>query len=454
MFFCHSKRKALLIWAGCWLGCLHLSWAQNAGQGGNLVANSDFREAGPEGLPAHWQAWNPSWELAACRATPAPGGLLVKSASEPFAVGGVKQNVAGVQAGQAYRLQAEAQLTAIVWPLRSVLVRLNWTKASELLTPHGWLARGPVLQGSEALFDDVLVAPAGADGAQVQLEVKWPQSGQVLWKSVRLTACPAPPPRKARLGALYLKPDRSTVEQNLDLWCQKIDEAGQLKLDALCLGESILTVGTGKSLKEVAEPIPGPTTQRLAAAAKKNKLWVVAGLTEVEGARLYNTAILLDRNGALAGKYRKIHLPREEWQQGVTPGFAYPVFPTDFGPVAIQICYDYFYPEAAQAFAHNGARVLFAPTWGTTFLDQDGKAEGQTIFRVRARDNGIFMVASVYDGASLVIDPLGRLLSSKNTAGEIAWAEVDLDSREPLPWVGQWRAIAPRDRMPETYPVK
>jgi predicted amidohydrolase len=186
-------------------------------------------------------------------------------------------------------------------------------------------------------------------------------------------------------------------------------------------------------------------------AARRGRLWVVAGLMEAEGDTLYNTAVLLDREGRLAGKYRTVHLSREEWLKGVTPGGEYPVFKTDFGTVAIQICYDWFFPEAAAAFALRGAEVLFAPTWGTTFPDAEGRVEGENVFRVRARDNGLYLVPSVYDGSSLVIDPLGRILASNKGQSGVFWCEVDLAVREPLWWVGHWGSIGPRDRMPGTY---
>jgi len=417
----------------------------------NLLANCDFAAAGEGGLPAGWTAWRPLVDHAACSVRKAEGGLRVESPQEPFGVGGVVQSVAGIRGGQAYRVQAQAELKAISAPLRSVMVRVHWTHAGKPLTPHGWMVRGPVMSGPAAVFDDVLPAPAEADGVNVHLEVKWPQGGSVLWQRVSLAPCAAPVPRKVRLGAVYLKPQNSTPEKNLEQWCEQVDAAGKLRLDALCLGEAILQVGTSKNQRDLAEPVPGPTTERLSAAARRNKLWVVAGLYEREGARVYNTAILLDREGRLAGKYRKTHLPRQEWLDGVTPGLEYPVFQTDFGPVAIQICYDWFFPEVAETFALSGARVLFAPTWGTTFKDEDGRAEGETVFRVRARDNGLVLVACVYDGSSLVIDPLGRVLASQKGQPGIAWSEVDLARREPLFWVGYWREVGPPDRMPETY---
>jgi predicted amidohydrolase len=302
-----------------------------------------------------------------------------------------------------------------------------------------------------ARFLDVLVAPEGVNAAKITLEVKWPGRGSVLWKKVSVQETADPGPRKVRIGTVYFRPRQSTPQKNLKLWCEQIDAAGKLGLDIVCLGETITRVGTDATLQDVAEPIPGPATEQLGEAAKKNKIWVVAGLNERVGDVVYNTAVLFDRQGRVAGKYRKTHLPREEWKEGVRPGREYPVFDTDFGRIAIQICYDWFFPEPAALFALKGAEIILAPTWGNTLPDRDGMVDGETTFRVRARDNGVYMVPSVYDGNSLVIDPMGRILASNAGRSGVFWAEVDLSKRECLDWVGYWRSIGPRDRMPETY---
>lgn len=416
----------------------------------NLVANPDFA-AGPPDAPEGWTAWTPEWKAAACTVGRTDAGLRVASAGDPWAVGGVRQVVAGIRPGQAYAVAAEAAIEGIDAPLRAASVRLEWLRGGKAEHPAGVLVRQRAAEAGRAVFDDILVAPEGADAVRVTLEVKWPGRGAVVWRRVSLTPTQPPPARKVKLGAVYMRPKNSTPEKNMDLWCAKIDEAGRLGLDAVCLGEAIMSVGTPARLEDVARPIPGPDTQRLGEAARRNRLWVVAGLMERDGERVYNTAVLMDRQGRLAGTYRKVHLPREEWTKGVTPGTTYPVFRTDFGVVAIQICYDWFFPEAAEAFALAGAEVLFAPTWGTTFPDAEGRAEGETVFRVRARDNGLYIVPCVYDGASMVIDPLGRVLASNRGAEGVFWAEVDLAARERLFWVGRWRDIGPRDRMPETY---
>lgn len=416
-----------------------------------LVLNAQFAVADGQALPAHWSAWTPVWQQAGCTIRGVADGLLVDAPDRPYAVGGVGQDLEGIAAGEAYAIDVTCKARRITSPFRSLCVRLTWTRDGKQLHPAGTLVRGPIAAGETLTFRDVLVAPEGADGARLALEVKWPQGGSVCWTRASVRRTPSPAPRKVKIGTVYLRPRNSTPQQNLELFCRQIDAAGKLGLDVLCLGEAITLVGTPATINDVAEPIPGPSTERLGRAARENRLWVVAGLYERDADRVYNTAVLIDRKGKPAGSYRKVHLPREEWKQGVTPGGEYPVFATDFGSVAIQICYDWFFPEAHAMFALRGAEIVFAPTWGNTLPDRDGIADGETVFRTRARDNGFYLVPSVYDGNSMVIDPMGRILASSNGREGVFWHEVDLGRREPLDWVGHWRSIGPRHRMPSTY---
>jgi len=419
-----------------------------------LVLNPKFeavRHSAGGAVPEGWAVWGPVWEKAACRVRVDGGGGLLIDGADPYAVGGVTQDIKGIDGGKAYAVKAECQLRDVPAAYHSLLLRVSWMRNGKLVHPAGMLVRGPIVDGVLARFDDVLVAPEGADGARLSLEVKWLRGGSALWKQVSLREAPPPGPRKVKVGTVYLRPKNSTPQKNLALWCDQIDAAGKLGLDIVCLGETITAVGTTATIKDLAEPIPGPASEALAEAAKRNNVWVVASLNERVGDVVYNTAVLLDRQGRLAGKYRKVHLPREEWTKGVRPGHEYPVFETDFGKVAIQICYDWFFPEAAEMFALQGAEIIFAPTWGNTLPDENGCVNGESTFRVRARDNGVYMVPSVYGGNSLVIDPMGRILASNEGKQGVFWAEVDLNQREPLQWVGHWRSIGPRHRMPQTY---
>jgi len=432
----------------CCIASVHVQGADTAAE---LVKNPTFQAAESQELPAAWTLWTPVYREASCTVRAPKEGLRVDAPQKPYAVGGVWQDLPGIAGQQAYAIEAVCMAHDLPSPHRSAIVRVLWTRGGKELHPAGMMVRGPTAERHTLTFRDVLVAPKDADGARLSLEVKWPQGGAVCWQRVSVRRTALPPPRKVKIGTVYLRPKNSTPAKNLDLFCQQIDEAGRLKLDILCLPEAITVVGTGRKEPEVAEPIPGPACERLAQAAKRNHLWVVAGLTERDGQNIYNTAVLLDRDGKLAGKYRKVHLPREEWLKGITPGSEYPVFQTDFGKVAIQICYDWFFPEPESIFGLHGAEILFAPTWGDTLPDQDGRVQGETVFRVRARDNGIYLVPSVYDGSSMIIDPMGRILVSNQGREGVFWHEVDLGRRESLPWVGHWRSITSRDRMPATY---
>lgn len=447
------KIRCLRLLFAMRLGTLVLAMGPIARAEDNLVRNPDFAELGDKGLPSEWSRWGPLLDSTACQMRAIPGGLLMDGGKEPFAVGGVSQELQGIRGKHAYAIDALCKTENLQSPYRSVIMRMTWTKAGKPLPEETMmLVRGPVAAEGKLKFQDVLVAPKDADAGRLSLELKWPQGGSVCWERVSVRPTKPPPPRIVKIGTVYLRPSNSTPERNMDLFCEQIDAAGQLGLDIVCLPEKFTKVGTTKNDAQLAKPIPGPDSERLGAAAKRNHLWVVASLSELDGGRLYNTGVLLDRNGELKGKYRKVHLPLGEWKSGVVPGNEYPVFETDFGKVAIQVCYDWFFPEIAGIWGLKGVEIVFAPTWGTTFPDEPGRLDGgETVFRLRAFDNGIYLVPSVYDGNSMVINPLGRILASSMGKTGVFWCEVDLSLREPTPDFGHWRAIVPRDRMPDTY---
>jgi predicted amidohydrolase len=201
------------------------------------------------------------------------------------------------------------------------------------------------------------------------------------------------------------------------------------RADLIVFPEGITVVGTGKSYADVAETVPGPTTEKLGAFARSRKAWVAAGIYERDGRAVYNTAVLLDREGRLAGRYRKVYLPREEIERGLTPGSAYPVFETDFGRVGLMICYDVFFPDPARALAAQGADVIVLPIWGGD----------ETLAAARAIENKVFLVASGYDHPTYIVDPDGRRVAQAPQRGEVAIAEIDLSRRYVDPWLGDMR---------------
>lgn len=302
---------------------------------------------------------------------------------------------------------------------------------------------------------EVKTAPANAAGMSISLILQWADGGSVWWDDVFVEKASAPAARVVKIATASAWPKHpSSTDKNLQYYSDMIVQAGQKGADIICLGEGITIVSAGKSYQEAAETIPGPTSKTLGEAAKKAGTYVIAGIYEKEGNLLYNTAILIDRNGNIAGKYRKTHLPQTEVEGGLTPGDTYPVFKTDFGMIGIEICYDNFFPEVARNLMLNGAEIVFCPIWGDI---RGMKSEWNAVARTRAIDNAVFFVASMYEpGLSLITDPNGNLMRDEDSSESILLSTVDLNMRTFERWLsmksyGEWKNLFRNERRPETY---
>jgi predicted amidohydrolase len=342
----------------------------------------------------------------------------------------------------------------IEFPERNVRIKITWTDkdGKELLT--GFVS-SVKKEGDWFHAEDVMTAPRNAAGLSINLILQWTDKGKVWWDDVYARETSAPAERKIKVASTSTRPKSpSTTESNLQFYAAKIAEAGRLNVDIICLGEGITVVSTSKSYAEASETIPGPTSKALGEAAKKAKTWVVAGIYEHDGSLMYNTAILIDRQGNIAGKYRKIHLPQTEVEGGLTPGNDYPVFRTDFGTVGIEICYDNFFPEEARNLMLNGAEIILLPIWGDI---RGNNYEWDIVARARAIDNSVFIVASMYDrNGSLIIDPDGRIMPDGDKSEGLITAEIDLNTRTFERWLsvksfGEWKNLMPKERREETY---
>jgi len=132
-----------------------------------LVSNPTFEAGQTAKVPAGWSVWKPEWENAACRVRANPGDGFVVDGADPYAVGGVVQDIKGIKGGQAYAVKSVCLLRDIPAPYHSLLVRVSWMRGGKLLHPAGMLVRGPIIENGVAKFDDVLVAPDEADGARL-----------------------------------------------------------------------------------------------------------------------------------------------------------------------------------------------------------------------------------------------------------------------------------------------
>ncbi len=231
-------------------------------------------------------------------------------------------------------------------------------------------------------------------------------------------------------------------------------EAAKDGAQVACLPELFLTDYFCQKLDinkfNIAEPIPGPTSDKLGEIAKETGMVIVGSIYEKAAPGLhYNTATITEKDGTLIGKYRKMHIPHDplfEEKYYFAPGdIGFKAHATSVGKLGALICWDQWYPEGARLTAMQGAQVLFYPTaigWHPAEKEQYGKSQVEawvTIQRSHAIANGVFVAAvnrighevTVGDGLeffgnSFIADPFGRILAqASHDKEEIITATID-----------------------------
>jgi predicted amidohydrolase len=274
-------------------------------------------------------------------------------------------------------------------------------------------------------FTGIYRAPAAATHATVRLHLRWEPGGQVEWADISLIKSGPRASRKVRLAAANYRPrGGKTARDNLIQFKPHVARAAELNADLVVLGECITSVGTSLSAVDVAEPIPGPSTDYLGRLAKEHGLYIVTSLNERVDHLVYNTAVLLSPKGKLVGKYRKVCLARGEYRKGIAPGQEFPVFDTDIGRIGMMICFDVHMPEVARGLAANGAEIIAMPIMGGH----------PALARARAIENQIYLVTSTYSinddwMQSGVWDLGGEMLVRATEKDCVVVAEVDLSEQ-------------------------
>jgi beta-ureidopropionase len=281
--------------------------------------------------------------------------------------------------------------------------------------------------------------------------------------------------RNVRVGLVQAKwegevTDDKTIKMNIEKMIQKHEafaaEAAKKGVQILCFQELFFgpyfCAEQDRRWYKYAEPIPGPLTERMAKLAKQHKLVIVAPMyEEAETGVYYNTAIVLDNDGTLLGKFRKIHIPHLDpgfWEKFYfRPGnLGYPIFETAYAKVGVYICYDRHFPEGARALGLNGAEIVFNPSatvaglsehlWG---LEQPAHAvaNGYFIAAINRIGQGPWKIGTFY-GSSYIADPRGQIIAKgSRDKDELVVADVDLDLIREVR--NTWQFY--RDRRPDTY---
>ncbi len=272
-------------------------------------------------------------------------------------------------------------------------------------------------------------------------------------------------PATFRVGLIQMScgPDPGA---NLEKAADRVREAARQGAEVVCLPELFRTQyfcqREDVALFDLAEPIPGPSTEKLGAVARQSGVVVVASLFERRAPGLYhNTAAILERDGRVAGLYRKMHIPDDPLYYEkfyFTPGdLGFRAFDTSVGKIGTLVCWDQWYPEGARITALQGANVLFYPTaigWHPHEKEEYGVAQHeawQTIQRAHAIANGVYVAAVnrvglehgdvrgnraqgpglEFWGGSFLADPFGRVIAkASHDREEILIGEIDLERME------------------------
>ena len=258
--------------------------------------------------------------------------------------------------------------------------------------------------------------------------------------------------RKYNVGLVQMRMGAET-EANFSSAVGHIREAARLGANIVCLPELFRTQyfcqREDLRLFDLAEPIPGPSTARLADVARELRVAIIASLFERRAPGLYhNTAVTLNADGVIAGVYRKMHIPDDPLYHEkyyFAPGdLGFQAVDTAFGRVGSLVCWDQWYPEAARLTALQGAEVLFYPTaigWHPAEKAEFGAAQydaWQTIQRAHAIANGVYVAAVnrvgleygdvegnrvegkgiEFWGGSFLADPFGRVIAKASHDSE------------------------------------
>ena len=214
-----------------------------------------------------------------------------------------------------------------------------------------------------------------------------------------------------------------SVKENRKYVIGLLDLALRQEPDLVCLPEAFTTVSTtAKSTWELAETVPGPTTDAVSKRAREHKCYIICPIKTKRNSRLLNSAVVIDRSGEILGVYDKVQPVTSSsdytvFEDDVTPGSEIPSFDLDFGRIGIQICFDIGFPEGWERLSQKGAKMVF---WPSAY-------NGGFPLQVYAYLHQYYVVSSVRSDKSRIIDPCGGILVETDRHVNIIYRDINPD---------------------------
>jgi predicted amidohydrolase len=195
--------------------------------------------------------------------------------------------------------------------------------------------------------------------------------------------------------------------------------AARMGADIVAFPEIYIHYGVPKTdWSQAAEEVPGRTCEHMAAVAKAQGIYLIWPLIERDGDRLYNTSVLFDRQGQIAGRYHKMFPTIGEIDAGITPGTEPRVFDTDFGRIGLAICFDLNFAEIIKGLAKAGAEIIFFSSM----------YRGGLQLQAWAQALGIYFVSAINAELGMIIDQSGQVLA-ESTYEAVITQRINLDRR-------------------------
>ena len=208
------------------------------------------------------------------------------------------------------------------------------------------------------------------------------------------------------------------IKENLKEIIALLERAALDNPDIVCLPECSPMLGLShKEFVKMAEEIPGPIFKAVANVAKEHNMYVVCPMIERKSGLVYNSAVLIGRDGEYVGSYHKIHPTMSEMEAGITPGTKPVTFNLDFGRVGFAICFDLNFEDVIKGLHEHGVELLFFPSM----------YPGGLQLRIWAFNYGIYIVSACTNEGSMIVDPLGRILTKSSLYMPIISKKINLD---------------------------
>ena len=250
-----------------------------------------------------------------------------------------------------------------------------------------------------------------------------------------------------RAAIVQLNAGDSDVDGNVDVAMRLVGEAADGGADLVVLPELFAYYGSQRRMRELAEPLGGPITTRLAEIARTRSTWLLGGsVCEREDGHVYNTSFLFDRTGEAVAAYRKIHrydvdlpdeLPIRE-SALFSAGEELVTHRVEGFRLGLSVCYDLRFPELYRGLMTSGANVLAVPS---AFQQRTGEAHWEVLLRARAIEEQAYVLAAAQWGPwgspesghrtfgnAMIVDPWGRVVVRAPGEGDGVWfADLDAD---------------------------